>query len=226
MIITCISASNTKLLGDNSASTKVCYKIKELVSDFSKDDITVNIIPLMKYDIKSCILCGECSMDSICKYDDDFNTIYKQLVESDGFFFVVPHYSPIPSKLLITIEKINEITYANWVKNPEFKTPFNNKPAAIIGHGGMAENQRVLTYYHDKLVTPIANTLRSLSFSITSQDDKFINGTAFGLKDEGCIRKNEASIFPDIEHDWEMIEERIKPLVNNLVACMLTSNNN
>jgi hypothetical protein len=112
-------------------------------------------------------------------------------------------------------EKINEITYAGWLNDPKYLSPFFNKSICIIGHGGMVEGEDTLKYYHDYLITPIANTLKALSFNIVKLNDDFPNGVPFGLKDNSCIVKAENSIFPEIIQDWEKIEERIKPIVIN-----------
>lgn len=217
MQITCISAANTKLLGDNSTSIKVCNLIKDIIDKENGSDITVKVIPLVNYDIKPCILCGNCYKDSKCIYDDAFNEIYDNICKSDGFFFVVPHYSPIPSKLLMLFEKINEIIYAGWINNPNINIPFSKKPAGIIGHGGCEGNEKLLKYYHDNLVAPVANTLASLSFKIVGVNDEFSKGAVFGLRDNNCIRKVDNSIFPEIVQDWNLIEERITPLIKNVM---------
>lgn len=216
MQITCISAANTKLLGDNSTSIKVCNLIRNIINR-ENTDITVNVIPLVNYDIKTCILCGNCYKDSKCIYDDAFNEIYDNICKSDGLFFVVPHYSPIPSKLLMVFEKINEIIYAGWINNPNIKIPFRRKPVGIIGHGATKESEKILKYYHDQLVTPVANALTSLSFKVVGVNDEFLKGAVFGLRDDNCIRKADNSIFPEIVEDWKLIEERITPLIKNVM---------
>lgn len=213
MRIACVSASNSKLDEEKSASVRVCKIIKDIILKEAKENIQVEIIALKDYNIKSCILCGACYSNGVCIYDEEFNKLLKALEAVQGMFLVVPHYSPIPSKLLMIFEKINEITYAGWINNPGYQSPFNNLRVGIIGHGGMVDNEANIKYYHDNLVTPVANTLKALSFLIVQPNNEYQNGVAFGLKDDTCLRKSENSIFPDIIHDWEMIEERIKPLI-------------
>ncbi len=213
MKIACISASNNKLAEEKSISIRVCSIIKDIILKETKENAEVDIIALKDYDIKPCILCGACYSNGLCIYDEEFNKIIKVLETVQGMFLVVPHYSPIPSKLLILFEKVNEITYAGWINNPSYQSPFCNMRVGIIGHGGMVENEANIRYYHDNLVTPVANTLKALSFNIVQPNDDYANGVSFGLKDDSCLRKSENSIFPDIIQDWEMIEERIKPLI-------------
>ncbi len=213
MKIACISASNTKLAEGKSTSIMVCNIIKDIILKETKEDIDVEIIALKDYNIKPCILCGACYTNGLCSYDEEFNKLLKALGTVQGMFLVVPHYSPIPSKLLMLFEKVNEITYAGWINNSSYLSPFNNMRVGIIGHGGMVDNEANIKYYHDYLVTPIANTLKALSFHIVQLNNDNENGVSFGLKDDTCLKKSESSIFPDIIQDWAMIEERIKPLI-------------
>ena len=212
----CIAASNTRRMGNNSTSVKVGYLIKEIAQKDNKN-IAVQVLPLMDYELKACILCGACNSSGRCSYDEEFNRLLAQMIEADGVVFIVPHYSPIPAKLIMVFEKLNEIIYSGWIKNPEFKTAWHDKPVAVIGHGGMVESKESLTYYYDQLVTKIADTLRSLTFRVIGADDVNKNGVCFGLKDDTCLRTREDSVFPDIVQDWDMIEDRIEPFVQKLV---------
>lgn len=218
MKILCISAANTKLMGVNSTSIKVCKMIEDIIKREYDDNAFVDLAALANFELKPCILCGKCYETSSCVYDDSFNSIFSKLSEADAVFFVVPHYSPIPSKLLILFEKINEIAYASWLNNPEYALPFGGKPVGIIGHGGMAEKDETLKYYHDSLITMAANTLKSLSFQIVGHSEEYPNGAPFGLKNDECLKKSESNIFPDIIQDYSLIENRIRPLINNVMS--------
>jgi multimeric flavodoxin WrbA len=217
MKILCISAANTVFMGGNSASIKVCNLIKKIVEE-EQIQASTEIVSLVNYDLKFCRLCGDCCKDSKCKYDAAFNELFSKINDADVFFFVVPHYSPIPSKLLALFEKINEIIYASWSKDNDYTASFLNKPVGIIGHGGMPENEKILKYYHNNLITPVSNTLKSLSFRVIGLNEEYINGIAFGLENENCLVDSKDSVFPDILHNWDRIEERIKPLIKKVVA--------
>jgi multimeric flavodoxin WrbA len=217
MLITCISASNTKLMGENSTSTKVCGLKEDIIRKDYKEGIEVNTVSLVNYNFKSCILCGSCAKTNTCVYDEDFNEIYSKMGKSDGVFFVVPHYSPIPSKLIMIFEKINEIMYAGWINDQNFTSPITQKAVGVIGHGGCPENDEILKYYHDNLIAPVARTLKSLSFNVIGVDEEFKYGAAFGLRDKNCYEKVENSVFPGIIQDWDHIEKRIRPLVKNVI---------
>ena len=216
MNILCISAANTVLMGENSASIQVCNLIKKIVGE-EQIQASVDIVSLVNYELKFCKLCGDCYTDSTCKFDVAFNELFSRINNADVFFFVVPHYSPIPSKLLALFEKINEIVYASWIKDNNYTAAFTGKPVGIIGHGGMPENEKILTYYHDNLITPVSNTLKSLSFRVIGLNEEYTNGIAFGLENEKSLHDSKDSVFPDIVHNWDLIEERIKPFIKKVV---------
>ena len=216
MNILCVSASNTLAMGENSASTKVCKIIKDYLNKQHQDEVSIEIIQLVDATLIPCILCGACAKTGKCPYDEAFNSIYAKIIAADGIYLVVPHYSTIPAKLTMIFEKINETLYAGWINEPLFQAPIKNKPIGIIGHGGMTENDKVLKYYHDYLITPIANTLRSLSFKVVGANNEFANGIPFCLLSDDCIKKTEDSIFPSIIHDWDYIGARIQQLIENV----------
>lgn len=216
MKILCISASNTQHRGLNSTSVKVCSLIEKIVVEMYSD-AEIEILTLMNQRIKFCLLCGDCGEEGLCPYDKDFNEIYARMKDADRLFLVVPHYSPIPSKLLALFEKINEITYANMLKIPQFESPLNGKVAGIVGHGGMAESPESLQYYHEALIKPIANTLKTCGFRVVGLDQDFPLGAPFGLEDDSCIQPRADAAFPDIMQNWELIEKRIRPLIENVL---------
>jgi multimeric flavodoxin WrbA len=217
MKLICISASNTRLIGNNSTSIKVGDLIKKITYKQVMDRVDVQVLPLVDYNLETCILCGNCNISNRCVYDKEFNRLLNMIEEADGIVFIVPHYSPIPAKLIMMFEKLNEIMYSGWLKNSEYRASWSNKPVAVIGHGAMVESLESLSYYYDQLVARVADTLRSLTFQIIGANDEHPNGVCFGLKNETCLRTREDAVFPDIQQDWEMIEERIEPLVQRLL---------
>jgi multimeric flavodoxin WrbA len=187
-----------------------------------KGEIEAEVVPLMDYELRNCTLCGSCFKTGECVFDPEFNRLMEHITDAEGFFLVIPHYSPIPSKLLMVLEKMNELTYAGWINDPAYQSPFNNKPVGLIGHGGMTESDTTLRYYHDRLITPVADTLKSLSFQIVQYSDTYEYGAAFGLKDDTCIRAKENEVFPEILQDWPKIEARIAPLIEKVCKTVLT----
>ena len=219
MKIVCISASNTAYMGENSASTRVCRLIMKNVSS-KIPEASVRIIPLMNQKISFCLLCGDCSENGLCPYDESFNYIFSHLKSADIIFFVVPHYAPLPSKLLALFEKIHEILYGSLIKIPQFESPFENTYALVIGHGDLVESRETLNYYHEAVIRPVANTLASFGCEIIGYSKEYPEGMPFGLMDETCIQFSGDSVFPGFIHNWDIIEERINTLVDNLVSAV------
>ena len=217
MQLLCISASNSRLVGENSTSTRVGYLVKKIVQK-RQEDASVEVLPLSEYDIRACHICGNCRESGRCLNDGAFNLILKKIEEADGIFFIVPHYSPIPAKLIMIFEKVNEIMYAGWLNKPEYRSAWDGIPVAIIGHGGMTETPDNLRYYHDQMVATVAKTLRSFSFMTIGLDDEFPDGACFGLREEACLKKREGAVFPDIIQDWDRIERRIEPLIYKMLV--------
>lgn len=216
MRVTCISASNVISSLDNSTSYKVCELISDIVKDKFDFNQDVEIIKLVDHKLQPCELCGDCAGIEKCKYEDGFNQIYEKIINSDILFIVVPHYSPIPSKLMIILEKINEVIYGSYLLNNKYIPKSKNIKVGIIGHGGMIESDKVLKYYHDNLITPIAKSLKNLNFRIINHSDDFPNGVPFGVKNQESLNYSKGILFPIIFHDYDLIRNRITPLIKNI----------
>jgi hypothetical protein len=198
--------------------------IGDMIEGTYGKDVKTETVALMDYNLTPCILCGRCAKNSICEYDQDFNRLFNKIVQSDALFFIVPHYSPIPSKLLIMFEKLNEIGYGGYLYSKDFEMPTVGKPVGVICHGGCAESSEVLEYYYKNLVKPIGKTLGSLGFDVVGLDKEYRYGVAFGLKDKSCIRPGDNGVFPEIIQDWSMIEQRITPIVKNVCNRVINKN--
>lgn len=208
--IVCISASNIITAKGNSSSTKTCKIIKEMVEKNSKE-FKVEIIDLIEYDLLPCNMCEKCIPSNKCQNNSSFNEINSIISNSDGIFIVCPHYAPIPSKLIILFEKLEEIFYLNYCINPDYKTPYLGKPVGIIGHGGMIDKYKDI--YRSNLLIPISNVIKALGMDVVKLNNDY-EGVLFGV--EGFV-KNPSNLAPRIEHNWEKIRKTIKPLVETLV---------
>jgi NAD(P)H-dependent FMN reductase len=158
-------------------------------------------------------MCEECMPSNKCTRNPDFNKLTDKLKTSDGIFFVIPHYAPVPSKLIILFEKIEEIFFLNTCQDKKFSFSLSDKPVGIIAHGGMIENYE--KYYQENILVPMKNVLRAIRMDVIEIDDK--PGVMFGAKD---YNEQEKTITPGIEHDWEMIKQKVTPLVDEfMISC-------
>ena len=210
MNVVCISASNIKHSGENSTSLKVC----KLVCDLIENDIAKDIIKLVDYDFSPCIGCGRCYEKGKCHMNDDFNHIYNRICEADALFIVAAHYAPIPAKLSIVLEKMEQIAFLRRFNNEVYRSPLYKKPAGIIGHGGGGED--IYKHYKGPVLDSIWNALSyPIEMNIVGIDEENTKGVTFPVK---TVSRKVGAIFPIQEYDWEDISMRIKPLVDNVLC--------
>lgn len=215
MNIVCISASNIKHAGQNSTSLKICNLIKEMVKTKTIKDknIDVEIISLVDYELKPCIGCGTCFKQESCIYDSAFNQIYDKLTKANALFIVSAHYAPIPSKLSMLLEKIEQLAFLKRFNDEDYRSPLFGKPVGIIGHGGGTEE--IIKYYKGPVLDSIWNALSyPVEMNVIGLNNEDKNGVIIPVK---SVKKVENSIFPIQEYDWIDIEHRLTPLVNNVL---------
>lgn len=214
MKICCISASNIKHAKQNSTSLKICNLIKKLLHQEYLDDISIEIIPLVEYEFNPCIGCGKCYDIDECVIDHHFNTVYNKISNADALFIVSAHYAPIPAKLSMVLEKAEQLTFIKRFNDESYRSPLFKKPVGVIGHGGGTEE--ISKYYRGPILDIIWNALSyPIEMDIVGVDEEQNNGIIIPVKK---VEKVEGSIFPVQEYDWHDIEERIKPLIKNVIA--------
>jgi multimeric flavodoxin WrbA len=214
MKVVCLSASNISPARQHSASTHTCELIRNLLAEI-QPSIEVEIVPLIDYAMKPCRMCGECLPTLRCSQDEDFNQVHDRLQSAEAVFLVCPHYAPIPSKVMILLEKLEEMAYLKYCQDNTSLTPLHGKPIGIIAHGGQTEE--ALPYYKTALLDPLANAFASVQMRVIGAGEKWPNGVTFGIK---SLTMPTDSIFVTIGHDWQVIRQRIQPLVENVIAAI------
>lgn len=212
MKILCISASNVKSQGPNSISTKACNLIKDIIISKYNSETEINIMALMDYELKPCIMCAKCSKLGECIYDQSFNNIYSAMKDSDAIFVVVPHYAPIPSKLVMLIEKLEELAYIGYCINENKPFSLYKKPIGIIAHGGQAGD--VNEIYSKALLDPLGRAFLSVQMDVVGIKEGFPRGVTFGITG---MKKADNLILPDMVHDYEDIKKHIMPLISKVI---------
>jgi len=215
MKIACISASNVEMARGRSASTRACELVEEIARRLHPADLEVTILPLLDYELKACRMCGKCLELGECYRDEAFNQLYHEILKADAVFLVCPHYAPIPSKVMVITEKLEEMAYLNWCANPNYLSPLKDKPVGIIAHGGQQE--QALPYYKAALLDPLAGAFGSVQMRVIGINEKWPNGMAFGITN---LWKPDDSVFVTIEHDWEGVKARIEPLVAKMLEAV------
>ncbi len=216
MKITCISAANIETARGHSASVRACEVVRELVL-VEHPAADVEIVPLIDYEMKPCRMCGECLGSERCARDEAFNQVFEKMIAADAVFVVVPHYAPLPSKLMMLTEKMEEIAFLHWCDNNSYRFPLSGKPAGVLGHGGQVTTDGVVEYYKRAIVEPVAMALGAVSMKIISGDQPGSKGAAFGIQN---LTLPAGSVFCDITYNWDDVRRRIAPLVHNVTAAV------
>lgn len=204
----CISASNIVNSHKESISYKLC---EEVVKVLMSNGVFCEIVDLRNYDLSPCIGCGKCFDSKRCCKDKDFNTIYNKIVESDCIFFVSPHYAPIPAKLSMLLEKMEEITFLHWWKDNTYKSEIYNLRTGIISHGGGSD--WALSSYKAMVNDTIANALDTIQCKVVPYNDEWNTGISLPVSSVEA----EKGIFPIQRYDWSTMKEKIKEYVECVV---------
>ena len=207
----CISASNITKTHSESTSYKLCERVKKVLS---QSGMECEIFDLREFDLSPCIGCGKCFDSKRCCKDEDFNVIYNKIICSDCIFIVSPHYAPIPAKLSMLLEKMEEITFLHWWKDNTYKSEVYHIPAGIISHGGGSD--WALRSYKAMVNDTIANALETIQCKIVPYNAEW--NTGISLPVHRVIQ--EKGIFPVQTYDWEgmgqKIEQYVKCVMNEL----------
>jgi len=213
MKFVCISAANIEAARTTSASLRTCRLAAEQIAQ-QQPGAQVDVLPLIDYELKPCRMCGECFGSHVCTRDEDFNQVFSALTAADGVIWVVPHYAPLPSKMMILTEKMEEMAFLGWTVGGEnYRFPLAGKPVGIIAHGGQSAPE-ALPYYEKALLEPLATAFASCQMRVVGLDGDHPHGVTFGITG---LQKRPGSIFVDIAHDWDAIRDQIAPLVGRVV---------
>ena len=204
----CISASNMMDSGEKSTSLRISEKIKEILD---KSQVACDVLDLREYDMNPCIGCGQCYEDKRCCKDQQFNNIYDRLVQADWCFIVSPHYAPIPAKLCMLLEKMEQITFLHWWKDQSYCSELHGKLAGIISHGG--GEKWALDSYKAMVNDTIANALDTIQMKVVPFSSKWDTGISLPVRH---VEKGKG-IFPVQEYDWESMEENLHNYVEVVV---------
>ena len=214
MKILCISAANMKYAADKSTSLIACQIIENIIRNKLKMSNTqVEVVKLVDVNLVPCTGCGDCFKTGRCCADDDFNGIYAKIAASNAVFIVSPHYTPIPSKLCMLLEKMEQISFLPWFHDNTFQPKVQNIPAGIIAHGGSAD-YLTMHSYKTMVLDTIANALQTIMMDVVGLDDEWPNGVVFPAKE---VKRESGQTFPIQYYDWADIENRVSPLVVKVI---------
>lgn len=207
----CISASNIAGSHDKSVSLNLSEKVKRALA---LKEIGCEIVDLREYALSPCMGCGKCFDDKRCYLDKEFNSIYDKMTQAACIFFVSPHYAPIPAKLCMLLEKMEQITFLHWWKDNAYKAELYNIPAGIISHGGGLD--WALPSYKAMVNDTIANALDTIQCRLIPYDDEWNTGISIPV----CRVEASEGIFPIQRYEWPEINEKIQAYVERVVQAI------
>lgn len=211
MKVLCISASNILHSRENSTSQILCNKIVETLKG---KNFVCEIIDLREVSLTPCIGCGKCFRSKRCCNDAEFNKIYEKMIEAGAIFFVSPHYAPIPAKLSMLLEKMEEITFLHWWKDNKYQAEIYGIPAGIISHGGASD--WALKSYKQMVNDTIANALETIQCKEIPYNSEW--NTGISLPVHRVLESDD--IFPVQEYDWCLLSQRLKEYIELVIdAC-------
>ncbi len=204
----CISASNMSSSGEESTSYRICQVTSRLLA---QKRISCRILDLREYILSPCTGCGGCHGKRRCVHNEDFNRIYEEMIYADYIFFVSPHYAPIPAKLCALLEKMEQITFLHWWRDHTYQSELYGKLAGIISHGG--GDEKALRSYKEMVNDTISNALGTVQMRTVPFNSEWNTGIALPV----ARVREQKSIFPLQEYDWEKIREEIRKYVEVIV---------
>ena len=178
-------------------------------------NIECETIDLRDYSLHPCIGCGGCFDSRRCCKDTDFNKIYNKLVKAAAVFFISPHYAPIPAKLCMMLEKMEEITFLHWWKDNAYRSEVYGLPAGIISHGGGSD--WALKSYKAMVNDTIANALDTIQCKVIPYNAEW--NTGISLPVHNVIEKDD--IFPVQDYDWNLIVQKLSDYVEAVIKVIL-----
>ena len=178
--ILCISASNNFREGvKETYSCQVCRAILDEAMKY-RPGTEGEIIELKGLTLSPCIDCLRCLDARRCAIDGTFNQIYEKIIACDALFIVTPHYAPIPAKLCMLLEKMEEISFEPWDKDNAYLSEVYGIPTAVISHGGGSGNGKAQKEYKRAVNDPIANALHTIQLKLIPFNGKQNTGIVIG----------------------------------------------
>lgn len=207
-----LSASNVKKTKKKSQSLVIAMALKDTLKEY---DISAEVIDLRKYELTPCIMCEKCVKSGKCVRGDDYNKLAKKIIKHRNIIIVCPHYAGIPSKIMMLLEKMQEVCYLKACTKQKDAYPLKGAYAAVIAHGGMIENYDAL--YTANIITPLGNALKAVAYD-------YINDTTeeplcIGVKQYFEKRERQSVCFLK-ENDMKKIRNVVKELAHVFAKSM------
>jgi len=172
--ILCISASNRI----DATETNSYLKCKAVLDEAKKhiSDMQSEIIELQNHSLNPCTACSKCKNSKRCATGDSFNQVYEKIIACDVLFIVSPHYAPIPAKLSMLMEKMDQVVSIRSSKDKSYRSESYGITTAIISHGATAVSLDAQKKKSKILNDPIAVGLHGSQLMLMPFDDEWKTG--------------------------------------------------
>lgn len=212
----CISASN--IVKNQKQSTS--YYISEIIMEvLSEKNISCEILDLREFCLTPCTGCDQCLMDRRCGQDAWFNRIYEKVSGTDYLFFISPHCAPIPAKLSMLLEKMENMVSVHLLKGHTRQPKADSLLAGIISYGevgGEVSKDQTSTVLQEKLLRYktmvndiIAGALNRINLRTVPYNSKWNTGIVLPIGNDFQRRE---SIY-----DQKQLEREIRQYVEVIV---------
>lgn len=155
-----ITGSNREKKVSYSIAMKIFFQMRHV-----DKNIKVDILELASKNWRGC--CGKslCTKNGAkCVYgdEDDFNSIFQAMEESDCVLFIIPKYAPYPSKFIQFYERLVSIGWWGYVNENKLEQfGLYHKPVGVV----------YFSHYESislGTIEPLLDSFRSIGFSLLS----------------------------------------------------------
>lgn len=212
----CISASN--IVKNQKQSTS--YYISEIIMEvLLEKNISCEILDLREFCLLPCTGCDQCCMDKRCGQDAEFNRIYRNLFGADYLFFISPRCAPIPARLSMFLEKMENMVSVHCQKGNTRQPKAEDILAGIISYGDVgcealkkqtsAVLQEKLLNYKTMVNDIIADALNRMNLRTVPYNSKWNTGIALPIGNDFQRRER--------TYDQKLLEKEIRQYVEVIV---------
>lgn len=204
----CILASNKR---DDQGKSISYYICKKIFAALDKKGISCEILNLRGYALSPCAGCEGCREGEECGKDKEFNRAYEKLSSADYLFFISPQSIPLPAKLCMLLEKLEQLASAQTYCDYNGQSELHGKLAGIISYGKgdkwTSEDCKVMVN------DTVSAVLASLGLKVVPYNSQWNTGISLTVRN--IPTGNETLLVK--EHDWKMMEETVKRYVEVVV---------
>lgn len=204
----CILASNRM---DEQGKNISYYICKMIFATLDKKEISCELLNLRNYGLLPCIGCEGCCNEGMCKRDKEFNRLYEELNHADYIFFISPQSIPIPAKLCMFFEKMEQLTFSQKNYDCDSQIEMCGKLAGIISYG--KGDRWAPESYKIMVNDTISNVLNALGLKVIPYNSKWNTGLSLTVRNMSA--GNETLLVK--EQDWKMMEEAVRRYVEVIV---------